>query len=387
MNYLRLKQIFNNTFDEDDVDDLFRQIPEKEVSPAQWDKQIKFWSKIILQWAADSEIVECKVSDLISNLTWSDLVPPLIPTIQYLVSTKSCKLETDYQNRSTISKLAHSLARMISTPSISPESKLIFPQNLKMLCRRIHENVTSQASLLSDYVITSQELNELSHGTSLDVIASELCNEKLVIPAGNGGFFFQDESNKHVAKELIFAMQNSKSLLSKLQNLSTEIEKCLQNQIQQAKKLQNAKRHKDAILATKRVIIEREKLEKINKLHSAIQTSIDNLDKTDMNVFVMKQMMAINKLSKTKFSLDNVDTIIDQYEETVEENNEITDALTSANQRVFDDDELENELNNLMEENDEDFIKVPKVQLHKFDEEPATYQPVAPQSRKQKVLA
>ena len=47
-----------------------------------------------------------------------------------------------------------------------------------------------------------------------------------------------------------------------------------------------------------------------------------------MNLFVVRQMTAINALSKQKISVDNVDSIVEQYEETVATNEEISAVLT-----------------------------------------------------------
>ena len=381
MTFYRLKQIFNSLFDEDDTDDLFRQLPEREISPAQWDKQIKFWSKIIIQWSTDSQVIEVSVSDLISNLTWNDLIPPLIPTIQYLITTKVCKLLSDYKKRSTVMRMAQSFLRLVSTPEVKTTDKIVFHSNLKLLCQRIHDNVISRASLLSEYVLTNQELQEMCNGEDLFIVTSELVQENLAIPAGNG-YFFKDQKHSHVTKEIITAMENSKNILAKLQNLCNELESSSEKHKQQAVKLMNLKRKPEALTFMRRAKNQKAKYDKVYQLYKNIEASITNLDNTDINVFVANQMKAINQLSKSNISVDKVDDIITQYQDTVDANDEITQALGEAHKdESYDENDLEQELLELVA-NESASSQEQQQQQHQYytfqqrpqqEEEPITY--------------
>ena len=222
--------------------------------------------------------------------------------------------------------------------------------------------------------MTRQELTDLCEGVDFNIIASELTNEKLAQSVGNGYYFIADKEHSHVTKDVILAIENSKTLLAKLKLLSNDLEKSVERHKATAVKHQKNKKHKEAILEMKRSKIEDDKYQKITKLHDSIEMSILNLDSADINAFVVRQMTAINKLSKTQLSIDNIDNIVDEYQETVQTNNEISQTLSHASAtNDFDDDELENELNKLVNEEDEgEYIKVPKKPIS-TNEEPITY--------------
>ena len=379
MAYYRLKQIFNTLFDEDDTDDLFRQIPEREISPAQYDKQIKFWTKIIMQWSTDSQIIEASVSDLVSNLTWNDLVPPLLPSIQYLITTRFCKLRSDYEKRSGLSRMARSFMRLVSTPTVTNTDKIVFPSNLKILCQKIHDNVITNASLLSDYVLTNQELREACKDQDVALITTELIQDNLIETVGNG-YFFKDPNRRQVTKDIIVAMENSKSILNKLQFLCNELENSAERHLQQAKKMKSLKRNKETLSSMKRYKTQLAKYDTVYKLFTNIEASINNLDSTDINVFVVNQMNVINKLSKSNLSIDSVDDIIEQYKDTVDENDQISKALGEANEETFNEEDLMKELDEIMENEEKNSQQQqPSIKYHTFEqklqpkEEPITY--------------
>ena len=379
MNYARLKQIFLNSFDEDNSDDLFRVLPSKEIAPAQWDKQIKFWSEIITRWADDSQIVEAKVGDIVQNLTWNDVIPPIFPTISFLISTKVCKTPDDYKKRSGLGRLAHSFMKIVTNTEITNETRLIFQNNLRLLCKNIREKVLARASMLSDVVLTESGLSELCNGADINIVTEFMLREKIAEKIGNG-YFFDDNSQGSSTREVVLAMHNSKALLEKLDKMAKDVEKNVVYYSDYAKKMEHSGRHKDALTATRRYMLEKDKYDKTTSLRSKIECSIFDLNKAAINATIIKGMQAINKIAKSKISIDNIDEIVDEYQETVDSINEISDTIGRPAAGEIDDADLEKELNDLCMGQ-----SIPmKPYTSPTGEEPITYTKIGPRRTQEK---
>ena len=70
---------------------------------------------------------------------------------------------------------------------------------------------------------------------------------------------------------------------------------------------------------------------------------------------------------------------MDKFQETVENNNEISQTLSHISVTQYDEDDLENELKNILE--DEEGVEYKKVPKSLTKEEPITYGPITTKTK------
>ena len=338
MSFNRLTEIFEERFDKDLLLDLYRLLPNKETSPNQWDKQIKFWSSIIKQWSTEINILECKIQDILDSLIYNTLYPPIYSTIEFLINLKIIILKKNFLKKKSFIKSIYNLIKPID---LNPDSIIIFSQNVSLYCQRIQRQIISDSAFSSDLVISDYELENNYEINNLDLIIIELEKSGLAERINNNGFYFKSKNYPILSSTVLTSILNTKNLIRQIDLFINNTNQYIENEINRAKQYERKGRHSDALNSISRKRYYEEKIEKSFNIKQKLEILLSNLRENEMNSFMLKEFNNVNKIIKNSLKIEDVDEVMDQLEESISNSNEINQTL--SNNKSFNND-YENEL-------------------------------------------
>jgi charged multivesicular body protein 4A/B len=142
--------------------------------------------------------------------------------------------------------------------------------------------------------------------------------------------------------------------LDTLEKRESHLDKKILSQLEEAKKKSLAKDKRGAIFALKRKKMLESEVEKLQGARMTLETQVMTLESAHVNMETFNALRAGANQMKAihgQMSVDTVDTIMDDIQEEMATADEIGRAISQApGLQMFDDDELEDELNDLLEE-------------------------------------
>lgn len=324
----------------------YREMPEREVNPDQWDRQLKFWSDVIKRWGMEACVMQFSVSDLTKALMYDNLYPPIQPSLDLLVKTKVLKTKEDCL--SAPSMFTKVVGYMLNSAPKRSEF-YVFSENLKEQAIQVCERISSQASLITDLCITNSNLRDLC-GTALDnnvdLIVAEFSRLKNFVECFDQGCYVKCSGFRKPSKSVI---TSTLSMKVHRERLDLDIEK-REEQItaagQAALMYHRQGRKQQAV----RYLQHKKELEKrVSQLYNmrhGCQSRLDQIDNGDLNETTFQNLKGLNALVNLP-SVEDVEKEMDNFDEMRRVMDDVGNAWTPVD---INDEEIEAELNALLAE-------------------------------------
>ena len=374
--YVKAYDIFKRNFQIGDLIPLFRELKSRDVCPENWERQIKFWSMLIKAWGNNSNVIEFSVDKLSQALVFQEVIPPLRPTIEYLVTTKVIiPCHSLLSNKSLYEKVKSKILNFVNFNNVDND-KYVFSNNLKELCKKIVFDIESIATFSTDVILTNEEIknkfliendNPLVAEADFEVIKAGF-NTINNVKTYENGIYVQSSRYSNLSSDLINAVLSSKIILNNLENNLEQIKEKINNELERAKKYLKQKKKNYAINALRRKKSLETQEKNMNGMYENLSRILHQLAENEFNKTIFQDIDQINKTTKLMQQPDvnEIDNTFMELEDQMLKSSEISDALAKEITTGFDELEIEEELNNLIEEegNDTQTISHQKEQKH-----------------------
>ena len=344
MGFLELTNIFYQRFDKEDFLEFFRVLESRDMSPSQWDRQIQFWSSIIKQWANENNVFEFVVQDVCESLEYNSAYPNLLPTIQFLIDIKICRTRDDYLNKkSFLGTFATSIFSPLVSKTITKDTLIVFCSNVSIACQNIQRRIVDNAAFSSDLILTNHEISTMSEKCSENLVFAELEKSGLAERINENGYYFNSKGFKRPPNVSIVSVLNTKAIIKRLDVFIDQIHSHIENAINRARNHEKNRRHQEAISSIQSKRKYENELIKAQNTKYKLEQILNSIGDHEMNNYMINVMNQVSKVSKSSMTINDVDKVMEQLEETQYQTKEIGDALT-RDTFAHDNDEIEREL-------------------------------------------
>lgn len=344
--YQQLGLIFTSRFHAEDFQYLYRSLPNRELNPQQWDDQIKFFTSIIKKWGSSTNVIEFSAKQASSYMRFNSIIPNILPSLRYLENQKIIKKRDDVvKNRSVLGTIASKIIGMLWNTNNNECDKYIFVSNLKMVIDVLINRIVNQASSIIDLVLTNEEIKKMMSGLEEDLLWAELERNKNVRKL-NGGFYFISLKNKNkINNEFVESILDDKILIKKLGDRMEELDAKINKQINNARKFYKDGKKKDALTCLRYKKAYEKQLEQMSALNDKqIQILYNKIDHEISSRFLNEMQNNLEYLKNFNGpTCDEIENVQDEMDDIVKD--------TNYEIGTFDESELENELNQLVDNN------------------------------------
>ncbi|EAX89959.1 hypothetical protein TVAG_124390 [Trichomonas vaginalis G3] len=192
MQYIKAKELLNETLQLEQYPSMYRQIPDRSCNPKFYDAQIQFWSKFLIDWSKRYNVVSFHATKLEETLMWNDIYPPLAPTLKTLLKSKIIQKSSKFViKRSLLSSIIASMR--CEDPSDYENIEYNFYQNFEQISRTVRDNIMKNVRPSYDLVISDEELIEKFNITSISHLSNVLEKNRYASRLPDGGFLFSSD--------------------------------------------------------------------------------------------------------------------------------------------------------------------------------------------------
>ena len=315
--YYEAKSIFNSLFHPEDYIYLYRYMYNREMNPAQYDSQIKFWSNLIKKWGTDTQCIEFSVNLLTNVLSFNTILPNLRPAIDFLVQQKIIFPKEEYiKKQSLISSISNNVFNYFRKPNYDI---YVFSCNLKLKIQKLIDNVSSSSTSLNDVVLTKEEIK----GKIDDDIDEELLfaglNKTKCIKSHTNGYSFQVKGFEHPNRQVVNLIIDNKCTLNKIKVRLDELGQRINDEKVKAKQFfDNGNKAKALYCIKRRKLLENQET-KLLQLHNHQTQLIQQFEQNEINDRVTKLYMDSSEhLKKQKQELldyDDITHVLDDFDD------------------------------------------------------------------------
>lgn len=363
---------------------LYSPFREKSLNPRSWTRKLEFWEKFLFKTASERNIISFSANDLPSLFQRRGIAPKGLATVieELSKSGKLKKLESYSKNENWLSWGFNSLVRrplswgvthLLGSPSKSTDSDVyVWPNIVEKVADEVitehHKNVKHEMSdgVMSLDTFRLQCTMQVSSDQDFDIIFAHLqrCEKVRLKETEDGKLLIKIcKSGERTALPFkdtdlqVYRISSTQRKLEKdLDNLSSKVDILYEEartNVKQGKKTLalHCLRKKNAL---KKVLDRRTAC--ILKLEDIIN-KIEEAKTNEMVVKACEVGVAALKTLNSTFSLDQVETVMDQVQETLDDQDEINQSirLTEPDQ----DESLEAELENLLSQSVDQPIESP----------------------------
>lgn len=349
MIYANAADLFRMKFNKQDLVTLFRDLRSRDVNPEIWDKQIKFWTSMIVKWGDQYDVVDFSASQLEQAFEYDDYIPHIQPSIDVLTKSKVIVPHDTFVKKKSLFRSFTSKIFGFANSSNQQNDIYIFANNLKHLAKKIISDIKLQEAFSTDVVLTNEEVKkQYCQDIDFDLLRTMLERTSNVKTYSNG-FYFQTDRYPALPNDLVNAILNSKLILSSIDKRKKEIEKEIKNILAKAIqfKKQNLVNQSKNCLRRKRLLESQE--DNMEKMHFDLSNILSQLAQNELSKSAVDSINQIHMNCK-KMQLPDVQDIenmMDEFNDVVAQSAEISNALGSYGNQI-DDSEIEAELQELM---------------------------------------
>lgn len=351
MIYSYATDLFREKFNKEDHIPLFRDLQSREINPEIWDRQVKFWSTLILKWCDQFNIVDFSVNQLTQAFEFRGVIPHIQPSIDSLSKTHTLVSRDSFlKKNSFISSITSKLFGFINISNQQQCDEYIYVNNLKRLAKKIISDVRIKDSFVSDTVLTNEEIAS-KYCQDIDFEYLKFTLQKTDgVRVYNNGFYFKTDNYSDLSNDTINAVLQLKLMLNFIDKRLQDTEKDLKNQLSKAiqYKKQNMKAKALNCLRHKKKLESKE--EQLLKMQEFFSSVLLKLDEKQLNKTIVNTINQVHINSKDSSSVQEIDNMMDELKDSISQLEEISDAIGSVSltDNQIDDSEIENEFQELM---------------------------------------
>jgi hypothetical protein len=320
--------------------DLYRELKTRDIEPDQWDLQIKFWSSVLKRWGDEANVLDFAVDQLQAALVYEELLPPLQPTLNFLVTTKILQSrESCLSPPSVISQIW----AFVSSADPPSSDSYIFQANLRERVGRLASHITSQAAVITDLCCTREELFVSTNDEDIDLLCAELDRSKKVAQKRDRGYLFYHSRIPKIDLELADAILSTKSTLARIAKELDSAEAVMTREYERARRFKAEGRDQLAMNCLRLRKAAERRIPQLHGLEARLRAQLDDIANGDITNQTAEHLRAFGQLMRRQ-DLGDVDALLESVEDTRAAGDELAAAVIPPQ----DDGDLEDELNDLL---------------------------------------
>ena len=367
MAYEIARSLLNSHLEKSQVITLYREMANRDISPDQWDRQLKFWSEMIKRWGRDACVIDFSVEELTKAWMYDSLYPPLQGALNMLVKLKLLR------TREECLRAPSFFSRVMSfvwSREPAPSAFYVFQDNLREQAQQVYEQISSSAALITDVCITKEAIQREYPTVDIDLLCAELARMKQVEVFENG-YFLHVPSFEKATRDTVNSVLTTKLSISRIEKELRQCEEVIAREQVKAATLKRQGRNAQAknILSHRKQTEQR--LQKLESMKSILETQLENIGHGSLTKLTIQYMKGLSKALKGP-SVEEVEKLICEMEGTHEAVAEVSNAMKTPE---IDDPEIEAELERMMGATPE---KVVTFKTPQPEEEPKKYRRLVP---------
>jgi hypothetical protein len=337
-------RLLNASLDPKDVIYLYRTMDCRDMNPDQWDDQLKFWSKIVKKWGLQANVIDFSTEELTTALMYDRLLPPLQPSLTFLVKTRVLKpIDTYLTRRSVLWSVTSAIFGYVFPRDPPPSPAYVFPMNLRERADRFVAEVSTRAGTLADLCLPQGELRPSAPSLNLDLLRAELAQMARAVETRPGGFFVRNAAFGAPARDVIDGIIATKATLARIASDVERYSQVAEDEYRRARQLHAQGRRAQALQCLRMRRVMENRLDNLNGIRIQLETALDQIDTGDLTATAAETMRRLTKAGTPK--VEDVEEIIEDAREQGRANDELARAIEPA---PVDDGGLERELDEMI---------------------------------------
>jgi hypothetical protein len=338
------RELLHTSLVSEEVLGLYRSMVNRDISPDQWDHQLKFWSTIIRRWGTQASVIDFSVTELTQALMYDHIYPPLQPSLNLLVKTGVLQSrESALSGPSLLSSIASTVLGFVLPTSPPPSAVYVFHTNLRERADRIVLTITSRPSLVTDLCCTRTHLASQDPSVDIDLLCAELGRMKRCVEKRPEGYFFPSPGFGNPSREVVDGVLRIKTGIEHLGARLEKLESCVAEELQRARTFKSQNRNDKALACLRRKKLAEGMAARVEGAIRQLEAALDQIETGDMNVQTaeaMRRAKAVPALDR-----EDVERVLDEAAEQAARVRELSDALQPPPPE--DDPDLERELDEI----------------------------------------